>query len=70
MNKENAGKIYDRFCKDKETLNRDSEIESIITIVSTSKKPAHELYVRYGVDTTCNLNYNDHIKEINELINV
>lgn len=69
MKKEIAGKIYDRFCKEKEKLNREKEIEEITNIVSSSKNIAHELYVRYGVDTICNLNYNDHIKEINLILN-
>jgi hypothetical protein len=59
-------RIYERFCKEQDILDKVSELEKIKGILKKyePKKAAHEIYVMYGVDTMGNLNYNDHIKEL------
>ena len=59
-------RIYERFCKEKNLLDKEKEIKKIEDIVEKYelKKAAHQLYVMYGVDIMSGLNYNDHIKEL------
>jgi hypothetical protein len=62
-------KIYDRFCKEKDKLNKDRELNIINYIINNSKTSEHDIYVMYGVDTIGGKCYNEHIKEIKRIIN-
>lgn len=62
-------KIYDRFCKEKDKLNKDQQLKIINYLIKNSKTVEHDIYVMYGVDTIGGKCYNDHIKEIKDIIN-